>query len=482
MADNPKVSNRIRDQLDHPVIDSDGHFIESQPLLRSYIEEVAGGSMVDRYDRELAVRPLSSTGNVEWAEATGAIWGYPTNAHDLATAMVPRLFHERLDELGLDFVVAFPSFGLALATIQDPDVRRAVVRAENTMSAEMFAPYRARIAPAACIPMHTPDEAIDELRYCVGELHHRAAFIPPGVARPIPALERIAPEAFPAACRMDRYALDNDYDYDAVWREFDLLGIAVMSHGGVGLRYLPAGRRSPTNYSYNHMGGFAYHQIDLARALLVGGVPHRFPMVPFGFLEGGAGWACDLLSTLQEHWEKRNADALAEFLDPCLIDTALFERLVAEYRDDVFGRITEPLAPPTTVAAAANDDGPTEERHDFARSGIREEHDIALRFDRSFFFGCEADDISVLRAFDTSRNAFGSRLKAIFSSDVGHWDVRSMADVLASSYKFVEDGKLTAEQFKAFVFDHPVELWGNPGFFDGTPVEAYLTALGPGCC
>ena len=37
----------------------------------------------------------------------------------------------------------------------------------------------------------------------------------------------------------------------------------------------------------------------------------RFPQLRFAFLEGGAAWACNLLSDLLGHWEKRNRDAIA---------------------------------------------------------------------------------------------------------------------------------------------------------------------------
>ena len=37
-------------------------------------------------------------------------------------------------------------------------------------------------------------------------------------------------------------------------------------------------------------------------------------------------------------------------------------------------------------------------------------------------------------------NPFGARLKAIFSSDIGHWDVPDMTEVLEEAYEMVEHG------------------------------------------
>jgi predicted TIM-barrel fold metal-dependent hydrolase len=176
-----------------------------------------------------------------------------------------------MDDLGIDFAILYPTLGLALPTIQNTEVRRAACRALNTMNAEICGPYRDRLAPAAAIPMHTPHEAIEELEYAAG-LGLKVAMIPPGVARPIPALEREHPDAFPDAAYFDCYGLDSFHDYDPLWRKFLELRIAPTSHGGVGLRFLPLARRSPTNYMFNHIGGHAYQQGELCRSLVMGGV------------------------------------------------------------------------------------------------------------------------------------------------------------------------------------------------------------------
>jgi hypothetical protein len=42
-------------------------------------------------------------------------------------------------------------------------------------------------------------------------------------------------------------------------------------------------------------------------------------------------------------------------------------------------------------------------------------------------------------------NPFGSKLNAIFSSDIGHSDVIDMCDPLPEAYELVEDGHITAD-------------------------------------
>ncbi|MGH7935194.1 MAG: hypothetical protein ACREQN_18790, partial [Candidatus Binataceae bacterium] len=42
-------SARVRARLSHPVIDSDGHTVEFQPVLRDYIRQIAGARLAERY-------------------------------------------------------------------------------------------------------------------------------------------------------------------------------------------------------------------------------------------------------------------------------------------------------------------------------------------------------------------------------------------------------------------------------------------------
>ena len=103
------------------------------------------------------------------------------------------------------------------------------------------------------------------------------------------------------------------------------------------------------------------------------------------------------------------------------------------------------------------------------------------RFAGSFYFGCEADDRGITTAFSPA-NPGGARLRAMFSSDVGHWDVPDMAGVVAESFELVEDGFLTPEQWRQVVYDNPVEMYrrANPDFFVGTPIEHAVEGAAPG--
>jgi len=76
-------------------------------------------------------------------------------------------------------------------------------------------------------------------------------------------------------------------------------------------------------------------------------------------------------------------------------------------------------------------------------------------------------------------NPFGSKLNAIYSSDIGHFDVIDFRDPLPEAYELVEDGHITEDNFRDFVFANAVRLWGtqNPDFFKGTVVEKEAAAV-----
>ncbi len=461
-------SAALRERLDHPVIDSDGHAIEFARALFECLAEVAGRDMVQKV-RRLIPGPLGAASPEQRRQMRlhrGPWWALPAeNTLDLATATLPRLLYERLDEMGLDFTVLYPSLALIFPDIEDEPARRAACRAANLYFARYFGEYRDRMAPVAVIPMHTPAEAIAELDYAVGVLKLKAAMMPSYVRRPIPAL---ADRNFPApyARWIDTFALDSEYDYDPVWARCVALGIAPTFHSlsmGIGFR------TSMSNYMYNHIGHFAASGEALCKALFMGGVTRRFPALKFAFLEGGVSWAAALYADLVGHWEKRNVRDVQRY-NPLRIDKELFLSLCQRYGGPlVEGRLDSRAY----TLPAADPSGDLDSRDDWSRCGIESAQDIRDLFVGHFYFGCEADDPMNAAAFDTRRNPLGARLNAIFSSDIGHWDVPDMREVTHEAYELVERKIITADDFRRFVFDNPARMWlaANPDFFNGTVVE-----------
>ena len=235
-----------------------------------------------------------------------------------------------------------------------------------------------------------------------------------------------------------------------------------------------------THYIHNHVGSFAAAGEAFAKALVLSGVTQRFPTLNFAFLEGGVAWASELYAGLVGHCGKRNPSVIGNY-DPKNIDRELLADLFAEYGAGMVKGRPDPNDPNfvRTPAGNWNDVDDTMIAHELEALGITKAEDLRPLFEPNFYFGCEADDPLVSVGYDRRLNPFGSRLKAIFSSDIGHWDVPDMNEVLEEAYELVEHGLLDDADFREFTFVHAATLHAgmNPDFFKGTVVEAAVSEL-----
>ena len=122
--------------------------------------------------------------------------------------------------------------------------------------------------------------------------------------------------------------------------------------------------------------------------------------------------------------------------------------------DELFGCIN--LAEPFTSAEEADRARlPQDEFDDFAAAPVAvggEELRRPLR--RALLLrlrGRRPDDRVGLRPHGNHRR----RLNPIFSSDVGHFDVVDMTEVLEEAWELVEHGLITEDDFREFVFANP---------------------------
>jgi predicted TIM-barrel fold metal-dependent hydrolase len=300
---------RIRERIGHPVIDADGHLLEFLPLVFDFVREEAGDGVLDRLLRFNRERFRNAEGFLP----VRVFHGLPAeNTLDRMTVTLPRLLYERLDEIGVDFSMLYPSFGLTLLAHPDDEVRQAGTRALNRYYAEVFDGFRDRLEPVAVIPTFTPDEATDALDHAVGTLGLKAAVM----SGAIPRTER--PDGRKAAW-VDTLGHESLYDYDPLWARCVELGVVPAFHG---IGYGWGTRVSSRNYVHNHLGNFAVAQEGACRSLLMGGVTTRFPGLRLAFLEGGVAWATQLCADLLGHYEKRNRDVVGRY-DESRIDLQL---------------------------------------------------------------------------------------------------------------------------------------------------------------
>ncbi|MSQ73472.1 MAG: amidohydrolase [Betaproteobacteria bacterium] len=458
--------DRIRAKLDHPVIDADAHVVECEFAINDFIVQIGGTEALEKSRQRFKTLPYGDTRTI-W-------WGAPSGKHsaDRAAAHLPRYLRSRLDETGIDFAMCYSTNGINGLYIPDDELRQITCRALNTLSADMFRDVRDRLCPVAVIPTYTPQEAIAELEHAVITLGHRAVMIGTEIRRPYAQVMREAPHLAKYAQEVRSIAFDSPHDYDPFWARCEALKVAPVCH--TPMRGMPY-RDSPTNYVFNHLGGFANGAEFFCRSLFMGGVTRRFPNLSFGFLEGGAHWAVALLNDLMEHWEKRNLAALKENLDPARLDVDLLERLFDEFGTTYLTGKRIRAQPTGRISRGIDPDTMDEFRHvDMTKAA-----DLKTLFAQNFYFGCEADDRASTIAFNRRLNPIGVKLNAMFGSDIGHWDVMDIRSVLAEAYELVETNLLSEADFRDFAFANParLHLTVNPDFFRGTVVEQAVAGL-----
>lgn len=467
---------RIREQLTHPILDGDGHWLEPMPIWLQFLRDVGGSDMVDQYQ---AVRRTDSWPKADVPERMakrlrrmqpwiGNAAGAPSDTLTRATAMLPALMRERMEELGIDFAIIYPTNGLGAANIAHDEVRRAWIRAYNRMTAEMYAPHKEVFAPAAIIPTTSVAEAIEETEYCVRELGYKVIMVRTALARPIRGFtDGSFHTTFEDASRkmpyyIDTLGLDNDEDWDPFWAKCVELNLAVTTHGGA---HEWPDRKCVNNFVFNHTGHFAQANHAATKGMFLGGVTRRFPTLQCAFLEGGAGYAVNLLHDLIGHYEKLNLEAIEANLCPQRLDATRLRDYISRYGD---GRSKAQIE---DIMGSINFTGSMDEAvDDFAIAGINSKDELVRLFTTNFYFGCEADDPVSAWAFDPR---MGARLKALFSSDIGHFDVPDITEVVPEAYEMVEHGLITEDDFRDFTFTNSVRLHGlgNPDFFRGTTIE-----------
>src|SRR3989442_10276891 len=132
-------ARKRQDSLKHPIIDADGHWAEFAPLMREESRRSGGDTGVEAL--AMASQRIPNSLSMSVAErrrrriGQEAFWFLPTkNTLDRATAMMPRLLYERLDDLGLDFCVVYPTAGLGYYRPPPDRLRPALFRRHHRLT------------------------------------------------------------------------------------------------------------------------------------------------------------------------------------------------------------------------------------------------------------------------------------------------------------------------------------------------------------
>lgn len=281
------------------VIDADGHVVEPRNMFVEYIEPKF---------RERAPRIVKDELGFERVCIDGEVLGGGRRTPvTLGAGLIPGGFadptkrethpydqahpggfdpHARMKDMdmdGIDVAVLYPTVGLFLGGVKDPQLAAACSRAYNNWLADYCKPYPDRLVGIAAVPLQDVDEAVKEMRRAVSQLNMKGVFI-----RPNPYNNRQL----------------NDPAYDPFWAAAQELNCPIGVHEGTTLNM-------PTVASDRYRDGYRLHMISHAfeeelacMDVVAGGVLEKFPKLKVAFLESGGGWICHWLDRLDSHYEK----------------------------------------------------------------------------------------------------------------------------------------------------------------------------------
>ena len=252
------------------LVDADGHIRDGERQYREYMEEpyrrrgLLGGGL-DTFDRQMF----------------GTLGG-PAN-------MVAQDWIDILDKAGMETTVLYPTIGLGVGFIQEPEYAAAFCRAYNNYVSEEFCKVSPRLRAVALLPLQAPEEAAGEMRRAVQDLKLVGGML----------------------------AADGPYllgkpQYDDLYREAEQLGSMLAVHGSGSLR-----GRGMDEYLFDrlvqaHCLSHPYSLMRQMTSMIFEGVPERFPNLRLAYLEAGCTWVPYWMDRMDEEYEIRGSVEAAD--------------------------------------------------------------------------------------------------------------------------------------------------------------------------
>jgi hypothetical protein len=155
-----------------------------------------------------------------------------------------------------------------------------------------------------------------------------------------------------------------------------------------------------------------------------------------------------------------------------LLDLGELRRYVSDYAPELIARLDDV---DSALLGAMLWGRKPDDIDEFAAMQVTSERDIIELAVPRMWFGCEADDRTVMSAF-AEHNGLQSDLNVMLGSDISHFDTPDMDQVVPSARRLVEKGLLTDSQLRALLCDNAARLFTHHDrdFFAGTAVAGYV--------
>jgi predicted TIM-barrel fold metal-dependent hydrolase len=248
-----------------PVIDADGHLIDLDSQLRKYLSASEA-----RWTQRFAFFPFDG-----WDRGLGGTMDGPV--HDAAAWL------RALDSGGMEASVLFPTRGLFIPFVKDPEWASALCRAYNRMAHEEYVKASPRLKAVALLPVHDPELAAAELRRAVTEYGMVGGML----------------------------AADGDHllghrRFRPLYEEAQRLGTVLAVHGA-GTHLGGAGVELFPKFLQAHAVSHPFAQMRQITSIVLEGIPELYPRLKLGFFEAGVTWLPYWMWRLDEEYEKRGA-------------------------------------------------------------------------------------------------------------------------------------------------------------------------------
>jgi predicted TIM-barrel fold metal-dependent hydrolase len=265
-----------------PLIDSDGHVLETADHLADYFEGPFRG-------KKMYFQPFPSLDGFDPSRQKLAL---KTGRRELLDPG-PEGWLAFLDEVGLDCTVLYPTAGLAVGLIRDSEWACIVSRAYNNWLADRYLRAGPKFKGIALLPLQEPREAAVELRRAVSELGMVGGLLPAmGLKQPL-----------------------GDERFHPIYQEAETLNCMLAVHGapaqGLGFALDLLFDNFPAAMTLTHPMSLMIQMTSM----VFSGIFERFPNLRVGFFEAGVGWAIYMLDRLErQHRVVVRGKSVADYL------------------------------------------------------------------------------------------------------------------------------------------------------------------------
>jgi uncharacterized protein len=249
--------------MNFEIIDADGHVTETWEQIARHLDEPYRKRPLltplfpqDGWDRRL----MGTKGN--WA-GDGKSW------------------LDALESGGMAMAVLYPTLGLFMPFLRDPEWAVALARAYNTMLYKDVTSQSPRLRGVALLPLQDPAAAARELERCVGELGFVGGML-----------------------SADSYYLLGHSRFDPIYAAAQRLRVPITVHAA-GTDMNAAGHEPFPKFIQAHTVSHVFAQLRQITSMIFDGVPVRFPDLSIAYLEAGSGWIPYFLQRMDEEYEKR---------------------------------------------------------------------------------------------------------------------------------------------------------------------------------